>query len=226
MKTVLITGASRGIGLATTKKFIGQGWKVIGTYNKNLIPINSDQLIALKMDMSSPESIANAVDEIKEMSLKFDVIVNNAGVALDVAYKYANMEKVRKTFEINLFGLIDLTERLLDSMSEGGHIINIDSQYGSFTMPIDDETSIGYRMSKAALNMYTRSLAFRLQNKGIIVSSIHPGWVKTDMGYAGMTDDGLSPNREPEEVAEDIYNIFENVTESGFFWHKGKKQEW
>lgn len=226
MKTVLITGASRGIGLATAKKFIDQGWKVIGTYNKNPIMIDSDKLIKLELDMLSPESIANAADKIGELSLNIDVLVNNAGVALDVSDKYANMEKIRKTFEINLFGLIDLTEKLLDLISEGGHIINIDSQYGSFAMPIDDETSIGYRMSKAALNMYTRHLAFRLQKQKIIVSSFHPGWVKTDMGYSRATDDGLLPNREPEEVAEDIYDIFKNVSESGFFWYQGKKQEW
>jgi NAD(P)-dependent dehydrogenase (short-subunit alcohol dehydrogenase family) len=226
MKTVLITGASRGIRLATAKKFIDLGWRVIGTYNKNPILINSDQFIRFQLDMSSPKNIDDVANEIKELSLKIDVIVNNAGVALDVSDKYANIEKIRKTFEVNLFGLIDLTEKLLDLLNDGGHIINIDSQYGSFSMPIDDETSVGYRMSKAALNMYTRYLSFRLRKRKIIVSSIHPGWVKTDMGYAGVTNDGLSPNREPEDVAKDIYNIFENVTESGYFWYQGKKQEW
>jgi NAD(P)-dependent dehydrogenase (short-subunit alcohol dehydrogenase family) len=226
MKTVLITGASRGIGLATAKKFLGDGWRVIGTYNKNLIPITSDQLVSFRLDMSSGESIAQAADKIKKLAIKIDVLVNNAGVALDVADKFADMEKIRKTFEINLFGLIDFTEKLLPIISSGGHIINIDSRYGSFSMPIDDETSIAYRMSKAALNMYTRSLAFRLQKENTIVSSIHPGWVKTDMGYAGITDDGELPDRDADEVADDIYNIVQNVTESGFFWAFGKKHEW
>lgn len=226
MKTTIITGASRGIGLATAKKFLDEGWRVIGTHNKTSIPIKSPNLISLELDLSLSESIIETTEKIKSLDIAIDVLINNAGVALDVHDAYADPDKIRQTFEVNLFGLIDLTEKLLPVINEGGHIVNIDSRYGSFSMPIDDETSIGYRMSKAAVNMYTRSLAFRLASRKIIVSSLHPGWVRTDMGFAGVTDDGKEPDREPQTVADEIYDVTQNVTESGQFWHRGEKCEW
>lgn len=226
MKTAIVTGASRGIGLATAKKFLAAGWQVVGTHNATPIPIDSPQLTVLELDMASPESIAAAAEKIMEFGFRVDALINNAGVALDAHDSLAVLGKIRQTFEINLFGLIDFTERLLPAINPGGHIVNIDSRYGSFAMPIDDETSIGYRMSKAALNMYTRSLAFRLADRQINVSSLHPGWVKTDMGFAGITDDGEVPDREPQTVAEEIFDVTQNVTESGQFWHRGKKCEW
>jgi NAD(P)-dependent dehydrogenase (short-subunit alcohol dehydrogenase family) len=226
MKTAIITGASRGIGLAAAEKFLAAGWQVIGTHNQTLIPVNSPQLISLKLDMASSESIAAAAEEIRKLGFRIDALVNNAGVSLDAHDNGADLGKIRQTFEVNLFGLIDFTERLLPAVNPGGHIINIDSRYGSFAMPIDDQTSIGYRMSKAALNMYTRSLAFRLAERKIIVSSLHPGWVKTDMGFAGVTDDGEVPDREPQTVADEIYGVVQDVTESGCFWHRGQKCEW
>lgn len=226
MKTVIITGASRGIGLATANKFLDEGWRVIGTHNKTPIPIKSSQFISLELDLASPESIAKTVEEIKQLEFRTDVLVNNAGVVTDGFDNYADLGKIRQTFEVNLFGLIDFTEKLLPLINPGGHIINIDSRYGSFAMPIDDETSIGYRMSKAALNMYTRSLAFRLASRKIIVSSLHPGWVRTDMGLAWAGDDGEAPDREPQEPANEAFELVMNVTESGQFWYRGKKCDW
>jgi NAD(P)-dependent dehydrogenase (short-subunit alcohol dehydrogenase family) len=80
-------------------------------------------------------------------------------------------------------------------------------------------------MSKAALNMYTRTLAFRLKKKGVIVSAIHPGWVKTDMGNSAATEKE-KPTIEPEEAANEIYNLIMNKSESGQFWQFGKQREW
>lgn len=225
MKTIIVTGASRGIGLAITQKFLAEGWFVVGTYNKTTVPINHKNFIPILLDQNSVASIDQGVKKIKEIAPHIDVLVNNAGVNLEGADLTIDVEKIRKTFEVNVFGLVDVTERLLSVVFEKSHIINIDSNYGSFSTPIDDETSTGYRMSKAALNMYTRSLAFRLSKKGVIVSSFDPGWVKTDMGYAVSSDDE-KPNREPEEVAQDVLNLVTTVTESGCFWRFGKKREW
>lgn len=225
MKTVIITGVSRGIGLATAKKFIAEDWKVIGTYNKKLIPIKSPNLISIQLDQGSPESIKQAVNEIGKLNIKIDALINNAGVILDAHENAANVEKIRKTFDIDLFGLIDLTEKLLPLMAHGCHIVSLDSNYGSFSFPIDDESSSGYRLSKAALNMYTRILTFRLKDKSIIVSSLDPGWVKTDMGN-DVASETEKPDREPEQPAEDIYHLVTTVTESGYFWKFGKKREW
>ncbi len=225
MKTVVITGTSRGIGLATAKKFLAEGWRVIGTHNATPAIITSPNFISLSYDQSSTESIANFAKTVMEATHRVDVLVNNAGAIFDNHAMGADAEKIRKTLEVNLVGVVDVTEKLLSLIPAGGHIVNVDSTYGSFSVPIDDETSVGYRISKAALNMYTRTLAFELKSKGIIMSSFDPGWVKTDMGSA-VASETEKPDREPEEPAKDIYKLVTTVTESGCFWRFGKKREW
>jgi len=225
MKTVLITGASRGIGQATAKKFLDEGWEIIGTSTSGKLNLKSDHLISIKLDLASGKDIAEVAQKIAGMNKKIDVLINNAGIALDSWDEGVDLAKTRQTFEVNLFGLIDFAERLLPVIKDGGSVINMDSRYGSFSMPIDDNTSIGYRMAKAALNMYTRFLAFRLKERDITVSSVDPGWVKTDMGIASG-DEHSKPDREPEEPAAEIYNLATSKVESGLFWHKGKVREW
>ena len=226
MKTAVITGASRGIGLATTQKFLAEGWRVIGTYLNTPIPIDNPNLISIQYDQSDSLSIANFADQVASIAPQVDVLVNNAGILLDADEKVANPIKVRKTLEVNVVGIIDLTERLLPVLKKDSHIVNINSGYGSISAPIlDDETAAGYRISIAALNMYTRHLAFRLEPRGIIVSSLAPGWVKTDMGNSVATKiEG--PDRVPAEAAEDIFQLVTTVKETGQFWKLGKKTEW
>jgi len=225
MKIIIITGASRGIGLATAKKFLAEGWRVVGTYLNKPPPINSQDFISIRFDQGNSESIRQTAEEIKKIAPNIDALVNNAAIILDRQDITVNLEKVRKTFEVDLFGLINFTEQLLPLMSAGAHIVNIDSQYGSFSFPIDDQKATAYRLAKAALNMYTRTLAFRLEPQAIIVSSLDPGWVKTDMGY-GVATDTEKPDREPEQPAEEIYKLVTTVTESGHFWRFGEKRQW
>ncbi len=165
------------------------------------------------------------MDAIKAHTQSIDVLVNNAGINPDGQDTIANVEKIRATFEVNAVGVVDITERLLPLMHSGSHVVNVDSAYGSFSIPIDDETATGYRMAKAALNMYTRALAFRLRSKGIVVSSLDPGWVKTDMGMS-VSSTTEQPDREPEQPAQEIYTLVTTITESGCFWKFGKKREW
>lgn len=225
MKTAVITGAGRGIGRATAKKFLDEGWMVIGTFHKNPIPFADPRIVAVELDLSSPGSIDGAVRKIRERGGKIDVLVNNAGVIFDSGDVVADADKVRKTLDVNVVGTIDLTEKLLPLLAEGGRVVNIDSAYGSFSMPIDDETSTGYRISKAALNMYTRTLAFRLKKREIAVSSLDPGWVNTDMGNA-VASETEKPDREPEQAADDIYRLATSSVPSGRFWRFGKERAW
>jgi NAD(P)-dependent dehydrogenase (short-subunit alcohol dehydrogenase family) len=225
MKNVVITGASRGIGLATTKLFLENGWRVIGTHNATPIPLSSANLVGIQLDLSSSKSIAEAALAIQKEAPSIDILINNAGVSSDAFEDGPNMETVRATFEVNVFGLVDLTERLLPFIANGGSIVNISSRYGAFSFPIDGKDSTAYSMSKATLNMYTRKLAFRLSEQNITVSSIHPGWVNTDMGNSAATE-SQKPDREPDEAAKDIYTLATSKVESGKFWQFGKEREW
>jgi NAD(P)-dependent dehydrogenase (short-subunit alcohol dehydrogenase family) len=226
MKTVIITGASKGIGLATTQRFLDAGWSVIGTYRATPIPLEHESLLKIALDLGSPESIATAVEEIKKRGTAIDVLVNNGGVLLDNHDNGIDLQKMRKTFEVDLFGTVDFTERMIPLLAPRAHIVNIASSYGSFSIPIDDETSSTYRMAKAALNMYTKVLAFRTKSTGLIVSSIHPGWVNTDMGNS-VASDTEKPEKSPEAAAQDVFNLAtRDDVETGHFWHEGREMGW
>jgi NAD(P)-dependent dehydrogenase (short-subunit alcohol dehydrogenase family) len=225
MKTVIITGASKGIGLATAKKFLAEGWQVIGTYLNSPINIENPNLVSIQYDQGDFESIAKVATQIIASTPHIDALINNAGILIDAEDKVVDSVKVEKTLEVNVVGVVNLTERLLPLFQKDGHIVNMDSGYGAMSVPIDDETSGGYRISKAGLNMYTRHLAFRLQSRGIIVSSLAPGWVDTDMGniIASKTE---KPDRTPEQAADEIYQLVTTVKESGQFWEYGEKIDW
>jgi NAD(P)-dependent dehydrogenase (short-subunit alcohol dehydrogenase family) len=207
MATVLITGVTRGIGKATAEKFSKEGWGVIGT--------STSGEKGYQLDLAEPSSIESLANELEKAGQVMDVLINNAAVSLK---EDLSTDNLRATLEVNLIGLIDLTERLLSRIKDGGHIINISSQAGSLE-DFDTHSNPSYKISKTALNMYTKVLAARLENRRIRVSSLDPGWVKTDMG-------GSSAPRDPKEAAEDLFKLVTSEVESGHFWHKGKKRSW
>lgn len=148
--------------------------------------------------------------------------MNNAGIALeDWGETEVDMSKLRKTLEVNLIGLIDFTEHLLPKISANGQIVNISSVMGSLTKDYGEEELDNpcYRISKTAVNMYTKTLASRLKKKGITVSSVHPGWVKTEMGGEGAT-------REPVEAADQIYKLATTTHKTGLFWYDSEEFPW
>ena len=220
MKTVIITGISRGLGGAIAKKFLDGGYFVIGTSTSGKAEFPREGLQVVALDLSEPQSIKAAVGAIREIAKEVDILVNNAGVLLEREDEYdITIEKLRKTLEVNLIGTIDFTEQLLPNLVKGGHIVNVSSASGSLTDSLEDPDAPAYRISKAALNMYTKVLAERLKRQEIIVSSVHPGWVQTDMG-------GKNAPRSPKEPAEEIYTLAVSPVETGQFWYKGKKRDW
>jgi NAD(P)-dependent dehydrogenase (short-subunit alcohol dehydrogenase family) len=225
MKTILITGASRGIGLATANLFLSNGYRVLGTSTSGEIPITDPNFTAIQLQLSSEESIEHAVEVLKKEITTLDVLINNAAIAPDTQTIIPNLDMLQEIFRVNVFGTISLTELLLQHVPVGGHVINVSSSCGSFSDPVDDDTSLGYRMSKASLNMYTRSLALRLAEKSIVVSSLDPGWVSTDMGNRVATETE-KPQQTPEGTAKDIFALATTCTETGCFWRFGKKRPW
>ncbi len=218
MKTIVITGAGRGIGRALAERFLENGDFVIGTSTSGVSPIEHERLLMLQLDLANPKSIEACTKAIIDSGKKIDVLINNAGIWSGIeGDPIIRLDLLRKTLEVYLFGTIDFTERLILVMNKGGHILNISSSSGSMGHTYHSDYP-DYKISKAALNMVTRCLALRLDGK-IIVSSVHPGWVKTDMG-------GADADIEPEEAAEDIFTLANSRPETGQFWFKGEKFPW
>ncbi len=223
MQTILITGVDSGIGRATAQKFLDEGFFVLGTSLVGNVDFQNENLKVFQIDLLSDESINNCVQEIKNFGKKIDILINNAGVMLDKEETTVVKEKLRKTLEVNLIGLIDFTEKVLSEVNEGGHILNITSVAGSMYKTENGVSRMpnhypSYKISKYALNMYTKTLAMRLKEK-IIVSAVHPGLTRTNMG-------GQEANISPEESAQDIFNFAVTKPETGQFWFKGERYPW
>ncbi|MEN9405646.1 MAG: hypothetical protein RLY47_605 [Candidatus Parcubacteria bacterium] len=220
MKTIFITGVSRGIGKAVAQRFLDAGDVVVGTLMSGAADWSHENLTMIQLDLSNPESISKCAETFRALDKKIDILINNAGVLFDRKLNRVDVEILRKTLEVNVIGTIDLTEHMLPFLGGGAHILNISSSAGSLarSKESDDDEYPAYRISKTALNMYTRALAVRLVGT-VTVSSVHPGWVKTDMG-------GSDGDMEPKEAAEHIFKLAYTPVETGQFWFKGEKFPW
>jgi NAD(P)-dependent dehydrogenase (short-subunit alcohol dehydrogenase family) len=221
MSTVVITGIGRGIGRALAEKFSAEGYAVIGTTRSGTTDIAGVSVFSL--NLADPESIASAAEAIRVAAPAIDILINNAGVLLDEDWTSLNPELLRRTLEVNVIGVAAFTEVLKDAVAPGGHIVNISSTAGSLALADGRASHFphhypAYKISKTALNMYTRTLAEELAGKAI-VSSVHPGWVQTDMG-------GAEADITPAEAAEGIFNLAVSKPETGQFWFKGDKLPW
>lgn len=219
MKHGIVTGSSRGIGLATVELLTKDSkFNIIGSSTTGNNPLGNSNFKCLELDLSNNDSIDKFVENLGNIQLNF--LINNAGVLLEKwDASEIHMEQLKKTFNINVFGTIELTEKLLPLFTSNAHIINIASDWGSFSEQNFDAFQPHYKMSKAALNMYTKLLAKRLEDRNIKVSSLDPGWTQTDMG-------GKIAPRLPKDVAIDILNLLHTDVKSGQFWHQGKVREW
>lgn len=219
MKTIIITGSSRGIGRATAEYLLEHKTiKVIGTSTSGTSSLVHPNFTCLPLNLSSTASIQQFAEQIADIPI--DYLINCAAILLeDKDLTKINRSQLEATFQVNLFGTIELTETLLPRIQLGGHIINLTSEWGAFNEPNFDAQHPHYKLSKAAMNMYTKLLAKRLEDLNITVSSFDPGWTQTDMGGAGAP-------RKPSEVAQELAAMLENDVPSGRFWHKGKERPW
>jgi NAD(P)-dependent dehydrogenase (short-subunit alcohol dehydrogenase family) len=221
MKTVLITGISRGAGNAFAKQFLNAGWRVIGTSTSGRSPIEDKRLVTHELDLSQQEQISILVEKLKTEDVKLDLLVNNAGVNLSSAMEYAinvlSIDILCKTLEVNLIGLATLTEALIPYMQADGQIIAMSSGAGAFH-PFIAANTPSYQISKAALNMYIKTLAERLKSDRVKVWIFDPAWMKTDMG-------GPHGTKLPEVAAKQLYDLVMSDKKTGTFWTAGQERD-
>jgi NAD(P)-dependent dehydrogenase (short-subunit alcohol dehydrogenase family) len=226
MPTALVTGASRGLGLAFVRSFAGDGWQVHACCRS---PEKSNELRGLggpvsihRLDVTDGLRVASLAREMNDEAI--DILVNNAGISDDRrGFNETDFDDFVEVLKVNTLAPLRIAERFADHVarSERKLIVNISSIMGS----IQDNASGGrylYRASKAALNMITRSLSVDLRERGIVVVSFHPGWVRTDMG-------GEDAPISPEESVEGMREVMDRLTseDSGrFLDYQGKELPW
>jgi len=192
MKTVLITGANRGIGLEFVRQYAQDGWRVLACARD---PSASDDLNELASQFSGGVHVY-ALDvgdhkQIEQLSHelsaeKIDLLINNAGtypVARNASFHQVDYDAWAYAFRVNTMGPFKMVDAFYSQIAKGElkKIVTITSKMGS----VADNRSGGsyvYRSSKSAVNIVMKSLAIDLESKGIIVALLHPGWVRTDMG--------------------------------------------
>jgi len=192
-RIALVSGANRGIGLEISRQLARRGLKVVLTSRSaakgraaiKALTENQVEVHYHLLDVTSPVSIKALAAHVAERYGRIDVLVNNAGVMLDPRGSRvldAKPKIFRDTLETNLLGPLQLTQALVPLMKKHGYgrIVNLSSGQGQLSgMGVGTPA---YRVSKTALNALTRMLAAELTGTGILVNSMCPGWVKTDMG--------------------------------------------
>lgn len=223
MENVVITGASRGIGLELCRLYLHRGERVYAVCrkpSKELLQLQDDgiQVIAgvdVAADDGAKVLLAGLVGQ------KIHLLINNAGILANNQLGQIDYANVQHQILVNAVAPLRITEALLPNLIAGAKVVLITSRMGS----IADNTSgsyYGYRMSKAALNAAGVSLARDLHPRGIAVALLHPGFVQTQMvGFAG----DITPAVAAERLAVRIEEL--NMQNSGGFWHSdGERLPW
>ena len=181
-KIVLVTGASRGIGLEAAKHFSKEGYKVIGTSRGDFDLgdlIGDESAMSAQLDLMSKESIKNLFAELKSEDLLPSVLVNNAGITKDQLFLRMKDEDWDDVIETNLNGLFRVTKAFIKPMVKNkfGRIINISSVAGL----MGNSGQANYSSSKSAMVGFSRSLAKELGSRNITSNVVAPGFIETDM---------------------------------------------
>ena len=197
IRTALVTGANRGIGLGIATALAQAGLRVLlGARDRALGEAAAGPLRAaggdvrvLALDVASTASIDTCCDALAADGVHVDVLVNNAAImeAQGGRALAEDLGLLRRTLETNTIGAVHLMQRLAPGMRERGYgrIVNVSSDMGSLEhMHAGD---LSYRVSKAALNAATRVFADELRGTGVLVNCLNPGWVRTQMGGTGAT---------------------------------------
>lgn len=225
-KVILITGAARGIGRVIARRLAERGYCVFGTARQPL----QDELDGFKLlplDVTSDESARGCVEAVLTRAGRLDVLINNAGVDLVGALEETSMADAQWVFDVNFWGAVRMVQTALPHMRarRSGQIINISSALGMAAWPFEGM----YCASKYALEGYTEALCYELHMFGIKVSSVQPGFFKSEMAgaqrppanpisdYEAIRERSIALQRQwaahapdPQPVAETVLRIIES----------------
>ena len=220
-KVCLVTGGSRGIGASCVKEFAKNGYNVVINYYNNDLSaalLKEDvereygvKALVIKCDVSKPDEVKSMVEEVINTFSRIDVLVNNAGIAIDSTFEDKNVEDFKRILDVNLIGPFIVSKEVSNYMinNKQGSIINISSTNGIDTLYPE---SMDYDASKAGLISLTKNLATTF-SPYIRVNSVAPGWVTTDMNkeldkkFVEEEKKKILLNRfaDPEEIAKVVY---------------------
>jgi NADP-dependent 3-hydroxy acid dehydrogenase YdfG len=211
-KTILITGASSGIGRATAKLFQEKGWNVIATMRSPEKETELNELnnvFVSKLDVLDLDTIKSAIEKGIERFGKIDVVLNNAGYGLMGTFESAKRESIIRQFGVNVQGLFDVTQQALPHFRDNkdGMFINISSMGGRMTFPLMPL----YHATKWAVEGFSESLRWEMAQIGVKVKIVEPGGVATDFGGRSMD---MQHNPELAEYNEFVGGFMEAMQAS------------
>ena len=215
-KTVLITGSSTGIGRASAIYFQERGWNVIATMRN---PSKENELTKLEnvicpvLDVLDASSIELAIEEGIQKFGQIDVVVNNAGYALNGPFEGATEDQIQRQFQTNVFGLMRVIKLILPHfrLNKSGVVVNVASVAGRTTFPFHSL----YHGTKWAVEGFSESLRFELEPLGIRVKIVEPGVIKTDF-YSRSNDNTLkSSPADYDELSKVAFKFMDHAGKGG-----------
>jgi NAD(P)-dependent dehydrogenase (short-subunit alcohol dehydrogenase family) len=232
-KMILVTGASRGLGFYFTKKYLEDGETVFAgvrdisaPFIKELNKEYPNTLIPVVLEVTDTKSVNEAAKMVMDYTDKIDIVINNAAIHNDSSFELlekTDIDDCLPVYNVNSLGHIRVVKAFIDLIrkSEAAKIINISSESGSIGT-CAREKEFDYCMSKAALNMGTKILSNYLRKDNVVVLTVHPGWMRTDMG-------GSNAHLDPYETACGLTELFKNINSTDspvFIDNKGDSFQW
>lgn len=219
-RSIIITGASRGLGLALFKQFIANQWNVLPLVRQDkdaiaLKRINNEHCFPIIADITE-NNVQSAINESIKSVKVIDVLINNAGIGGTGAYLNGTMpDEVLTLIDVHCLGALRVTKAVLPFMKKDGIIVNVSSRFGSIkkisTGELDEiPCSYAYRIAKAAQNMLTQCMCREFKSSGLKICSVHPGRLKTDAA-------SIDADKTSEEAAKILFEMLKSIEPGKFY---------
>ena len=209
IKNIVLTGASRGIGESIAKKLAENGFNVFGFARNidrlhSLVKNGNGRIFAYQIDVTKPDQIQKAYEEIETIYGPIDVLINNAGIYQGIEFYKQDIDRISQIIDTNLKGTLFCTRLVLPYMikRKKGRIINISSVSGTRGIPLE----VAYGASKHGMIGMADALAQEVKPYGIIITTICPGAVHTPLWFEDTPYHGdINEVMKPEEIAECVF---------------------